>query len=172
MGSKFVDFAVYVALLIVLLGLINMTFNLHRFAFIGEFLILLVLMLIALIVVVGMRNEFAWSWKLLKVFFALAFLDMLLVYLLSPSMPGMFLAFLFAAVAGFFIALFNVSPKKEAAQVKKTYKPGKYIASSTGTKFHAPKCYWAKKVKKENAVWFNSKEDAKKMGYKADDCVK
>jgi len=174
MGSKFVDFTVYVALLIVLLGLISMTFSLHRFAFIGEFLILLALLLIAVISVVGMHSKLTWSWKLLKVFFALAFLDMLLVYLLSAPKPGMFLALLVAAVAGFFIALFNVSPKKEeAAEVKKTYKPGKYIASSTGSKFHAPKCYWAKKVKKSNAVWFGSKEDAKKAGYKADDdCVR
>lgn len=171
MGSKFLGLVVYASLLIVLLGLISMTFNLHRFAFMGEFLILLVLLLMAVISVVGMHSRFAWSWKLLKVFFALAFLDMLLVYLLSPSMPGMFPAFLFAAVAGFFIALFSASQKKEAVGVKKTYKPGKYIASSTGSKFHAPKCYWAKKIKKENAVWFNSTEDAKKAGYKADDCV-
>ena len=148
MGSKLVDFTVYAALLIVLLGLINMTFNLHRFAFMGEFLILLVLLLMAVVSAVGMHSRFAWSWKLLKAFFALAFLDMLLVYLLSASMPGMFLAFLAAAVAGFFIALFNVPPKKEeTAEVKKTYKPGKYIASQAGSKFHAPKCYWAKKEK-------------------------
>src|SRR3989344_423332 len=96
MRSKLVGFAVYVALLIVLLGLISMTFNLHRLAFMGEFLILLVLLLVAVISVVGMHSKFAWSWKLLKVFFALAFLDMLLAYFLSASMPGMFPAFLFA----------------------------------------------------------------------------
>ena len=149
-----------------------MIFNLHRFAFIGEFLILLALLIMAVISVVGMHNKFAWSWKLLKVFFALAFLNMLLVYWLSTSKPEMFLSFLVAAVAGFFIALFNLKSKAKKTEVKKSFKPGKYIASKTGSKFHAPKCDWAKKVKKSNAVWFNSQEDAKKAGYKADDCVK
>ena len=172
-NSKLVSFFMHVALLIVLLGLIKMAFNLHRFAFMGEFLILLVLLIMAVISVVGMHNRFAWSWKLLKAFFALAFLDMLLAYWLSTPKPEMFLAFLVAAVAGFFIALFNVCPKQEeAGEVKKTYKPGKYIASKSGSKFHAPKCDWAKKIKKSNTVWFNDKDEAKKAGYKADDCVK
>ena len=46
------------------------------------------------------------------------------------------------------------------------------MASKSGTKYHAPKCDWAKKIKKSNAVWFISKEEAKKAGYKKDDCVK
>lgn len=174
-NQKIVSFFMHVALLIVLLGLIKMAFGLHRFAFMGEFLILLALLLMAVISVVGMHNSFSWSWKLLKAFFALSFLDMILVYWLSTPKPEMFLAFLVAAVAGFFIALFNVSHKMEeteAAEVKKTFKPGKFIASKSGSKFHSPKCDWAKKVKKSNAVWFNTKEEAKKAGYKADDCVK
>ena len=92
----------------------------------------------------------------------------------------MFLYLLVVAIAGFFISLFSIETKrkeiaegkKEAKSVEKSFKPGKYIASRTGAKFHAPKCDWAKKVKKENAVWFDSKEDAMNAGYKADDCVK
>ena len=171
-NSNLISFSMHAALLIVLLGLISMIFNLHRFAFMGEFLILLALLIIAVISAVGMHSKLAWSWKLLKVFFALAFLDMLLVYSLSSPKPGMFPVFLAAAVAGFFIALFNARPKAEKSGVKKSFKPGKYIASKSGSKFHAPKCDWAKKVKKSNAVWFITKEDAKKAGYKADDCVK
>jgi len=60
----------------------------------------------------------------------------------------------------------------KTTSTKKTFKPGKYIASKTGVKYHAPKCDWAKKIKKSNAVWFDSKEAAKKAGYKKDDCVK
>src|SRR3989344_4279129 len=111
-NSKLMSFFMHVALLIVLLGLISMTFGLHSFAFLA------------------------------------------------------------AALAGFFISFFNMGHKAEKAQVKKSFKPGKYIASKSGSKFHAPKCDWAKRVKKSNAVWFNSKEEAKKAGYKADDCVK
>ena len=171
-NSKLMSFFMHVALLIVLLGLISMIFSLHSFAFIAEFLILLALVLMAVISVVGMHGKLAWSWKLLKVFFALASLDMLLVYLLSAQKPDMFMAFLAAALAGFFISFFNMGHKAGKSHVKKSFKPGKYIASKSGSKFHAPKCDWAKRVKKSNAVWFNSKEEAKKAGYKADDCVK
>ena len=59
----------------------------------------------------------------------------------------------------------------EGEQVKKTSKPGKYIASKTGTKFHAPKSEWGKKIKKRNAVWFDSKEEAMKSGYNPGDGV-
>ena len=104
---------------------------------------------------------------------------MIFIKAISTSRVDFFLPLLVAAVAGFFIAFFNVvelkeskKAKKSKKDVKKTFKPGKYIASKSGAKYHAPKCDWAKKIKKKNAVWMNSKEEAKKAGYKADSCVK
>ncbi len=44
--------------------------------------------------------------------------------------------------------------------------------SSTGKKFHAPRCDWAKRIKKKSQVWFNDKEEAKREKYKACDCVR
>ena len=175
----------YIALLITFLGLIGMIFNLHGIAFILEFLILIALVLAAIIAAVGISTNQRWAWILLTLFFAFVFLDMLFINLLSSRKPEVFLHLLVVAIAGFFISLFSIEPKrketaeekkvgekKEAKAVEKSFKPGKYIASRTGKKFHAPKCDWAKKVKKENAVWFDSKEDAMNAGYIADYCVK
>ena len=68
-GFKFTAFVMYVILLVTFLGLINMIFGLHRFAFYGEFLILLGLFLVALISVMGINTDSRWAWTLLKIFF-------------------------------------------------------------------------------------------------------
>ena len=112
---------------------------------------------------------------LLTLFFGFAFLDMLFIRAIASKEIAYFLHLLVVSVAGFFISLFSIEKEKTRSSEKtvtKTFTPGKYIASKTGTKFHSPKCDWGKRVKKINAVWFNSKEDARKAGYKSDDCIK
>ncbi len=42
---------------------------------------------------------------------------------------------------------------------------GLLVASINGTKYHLPECSGAKRIKKENKIWFNSIEEAVKMGY-------
>lgn len=65
-------------------------------------------------------------------------------------------------------------PEKETAAKSTTAKhsPGKFVASKRSNLYHAPKCEWAKKIKKERRVWFKSKEDAWEQGYKAHACAK
>ena len=71
----------------------------------------------------------------------------------------------------------RVIPKKKKIKVakvkepKKVYSPGKYVASTQGMVFHAPKCEWAKKISRKNKVWFNSKQKAFKLGYEEHDCL-
>src|SRR3989339_262344 len=84
-SSKFTNFVMYIVLLITFLGLINMIFNLHRFAFYGELLILLGLAFLAIISVVGINNNFRWGWILLKIFFIFVVIDMILIYILSTA---------------------------------------------------------------------------------------
>ena len=62
-------------------------------------------------------------------------------------------------------------PKKKTT-IKKTFKPGKFVASKTGVKYHSPKCDWAKKINKKKRVWLKDKAEARKKGYKACSCVK
>lgn len=43
---------------------------------------------------------------------------------------------------------------------------GKYLTSKSGTSYHYPWCQGALKIKEENKVWFQTKEEAEKAGYK------
>ena len=161
-----------IVLLIVFVGFIKLIFDLHRFLFIAEFLFLGVLMLMALVSIVSIYNNIRFGWALMALLLGLVLVNLLFIYLLKSPKSGILLPAAAVGLIGLVISLVNIKgPEEEDSNVKKEFKPGKYIASRTGSKFHSPKCDWAKKIKKANAVWFDSKEEASKAGYKADDCV-
>ena len=161
-----------IVLLIVFVGFIKLVFDLHRFLFIAEFLFLGVLMLMALVSIVSIYNNIRFGWALMALLLGLVLVNLLFIYLLKSPKSGILLPAAAVGLIGLVISLVNIKgPEEEDSNVKKEFKPGKYIASRTGAKFHSPKCDWAKKIKKSNAVWFDSKEEASKAGYKADDCV-
>ncbi len=186
-GVKLRAFAMYIVLLVTFLSLIKMVFNLHGLAFYAEFLILLAIMLLGLIAAIGISSSMRWAWVLLTWLLGFALVNMAIINSISAEKTPYLLYIAAIAIAGFFISLFSIEEEKAAEEekprekagkkeaekrIEKSFKPGKYIASITGAKFHSPKCDWAKKVKKENAVWFDSQEDAIKAGYKADDCIR
>ena len=41
----------------------------------------------------------------------------------------------------------------------------KYAGSINSDIFHYPNCKWAKKIKKENKIWFKSRKEALDKGY-------
>lgn len=43
---------------------------------------------------------------------------------------------------------------------------GGYVASKSGTKYHLPWCPGAQSMREENKIWFATKEDAERAGYK------
>lgn len=43
---------------------------------------------------------------------------------------------------------------------------GKYVASKNGSAYHYPWCSGAKRIKEENKIWFQTKEEAEAKGYK------
>ena len=43
---------------------------------------------------------------------------------------------------------------------------GKYVASQNGSAYHYPWCSGAKRIKEENKIWFQTKEEAESRGYK------
>ena len=53
--------------------------------------------------------------------------------------------------------------KKEAASVGSS--SGTYVASKNGTKYYLPSCGSSKRIKEENKVWFQTKEEAQAAGY-------
>ena len=56
----------------------------------------------------------------------------------------------------------NFADKSESAVKPK----GKYVASKSGTSYHYPWCTGALKIKEENKIWFQTKEEAEGKGYK------
>ena len=57
----------------------------------------------------------------------------------------------------------EITTQKSAAAV---FSKGKYIASKSGTSYHYPWCPGALKIKEENKIWFQTKEEAESRGYK------
>ena len=173
--AKLSFLAMNIVLLIVFVGFIKMIFDLHRFLFVAEFLFLGVLMLMALVSIVSIYNNIRFGWTLMALLLGLVLMDLLFIYLLKSPKSSVLLPAAVAGLLGLVISLVKIKGPEEAEEagsnVEKEFKPGKYIASRTGAKFHSPKCDWAKKIKKSNAIWFDSKEEASKAGYKADDCV-
>ena len=43
---------------------------------------------------------------------------------------------------------------------------GNFVASRNGSAYHYPWCPSAKKIKEENRIWFQTEEEARKVGYK------
>ena len=41
----------------------------------------------------------------------------------------------------------------------------RYVGSKNSDKFHYPECKWARKIKEENQIWFNSRQEAINKGY-------
>src|SRR3989338_39659 len=110
-GNKLTVFAMHVALLVAFLGLISMVFDLHRFAFILEFLILLGLLLVGIIAAVGISHNMRWAWMLLALFFGFIFLDILFINAITAAETAYFLHLLIVAIAGFFISLFSIKKR-------------------------------------------------------------
>ena len=185
MGEYKVSFFVMdIILLVVFLGLINMIFNLHRIFFGLELIFLLIIGFFTFISMIAIYNGARWGWTFLSWIFGLILIDILFIYYIKGR-PEFFFITTIIAVICFIISLVNavrhkekveeieeVPEKVESKEVSKEFKPGKYVASKTGSKYHAPKCDWAKRIKKSNQVWFNTEEEAKKKGYKADSCIK
>ncbi len=175
--SKLSFFVVDVIMLIVFLGLINMIFGLHR-VFLGfELILLAAAAFFSIISMVAIYNNARWGWIFLSYIFGLILIDILFVYYIAGR-PDFFFIIIISALVGFLVSVMNIPKKEREAveekpkEVTKEFKPGKYVASKSGSKYHAPKCDWAKKIKKSNQVWFDDEKEAKKKGYKADSCVK
>lgn len=181
--GKVGGFLVHLILLFVLLlNLIFVVFNFGGKMFIGEFLVLLFLILVAL---VGMGMKLAsGSNSGMFLFYGLNLINFLFIWGMTKRIVWLGLLM---AVIGFLIGLvthkkkdwdddfeddFKVEEVEPVKSVKTEFEPGKYVASKSGKKFHVPKCDWAKRIKKKSQVWFNDKDEAKKEGYKACSCVK
>ena len=58
----------------------------------------------------------------------------------------------------------SVTKEKTKQENKIVKKGGLYVASKNGNKYHLPTCSGAKRIKEENKIWFDSKQEAEKAG--------
>ena len=185
-------------LLFGLIGFILVVFDLHRFAYVFELMLLLIFIFIFAFAMFAAYNGRKWGWTMLAAALMLLLVNLFFIFLLTGIFETSHLTTLFFSVIGIIVALLNLRPSKnygaregeygktkdyypyidkmEPVQkaeesVTKTFIPGKYIASKKAGRFHVAKCDWAKKISRENQLWFDSEEEAKSQGFVADVCV-
>jgi len=57
-------------------------------------------------------------------------------------------------------------PENQSATVQNGLNMGNYVASKSGSAYHLPWCSGAQRIKEENKIWFDTKKEAEKAGYK------
>jgi len=162
-----------IILLIVFLGIVDLIITTKRFFFIGEFLFIVIALLLGFIGLLGFSKEKKWSATILYFIFMLITINTLIFYYIGrKSMVTLLLSTL-----GMLIALAHIKREGdrdfdfEESTVHEEFTPGKYVASKSGKTYHAPKCDWALKIKEANRVWFDSDAEAKKSKYKKHSCL-
>ena len=63
------------------------------------------------------------------------------------------------------ISIPDSTPCEEDAITQSSMQKG-FVASKNGAYYHLPWCPGAKKIKESNKIWFTTREDAEKKGYK------
>ncbi len=192
-------FAMIFILLFTLIGFIFVVFDLRGITFIFELGVLLTFMFLLTFAMFFVFSNKRGSWGIIAAVLLLLMFNVLVIFLLTRRFSLAYIVSTLFSVIGVILAVLNVAwmrrehveegekyyypfidkmePKEEKAEakaeatLKKTFTPGKYVASKKANKFHSPKCDWAARISKENRVWFNSKEEAKKQGFEADKCV-
>ncbi|MBI5787093.1 MAG: hypothetical protein HY446_00890 [Candidatus Niyogibacteria bacterium] len=86
------------------------------------------------------------------------------------------LSFMLIAVVGFGLGRLSVLKQTgPSLEIQKFAAPalesanqtaGALLGSKNGTAYHLPSCPGALKIKEENKIWFSSREEAEKLGYK------
>lgn len=178
-------FLVYdIILLISFIGLIMLSFNFSGLLLIGELGLIFFLLLLSFIAIVAVYAGARWGHGLLFFVFAIILIDLLFIYFKFKTIGAIHFITLLVSVIGFIMSIASIKGEEEFDAYEPTpeinedvkaetdYSPGKFVASKTGANYHAPKCDWAKKIKKANQVWFDSEAEAKKDGYKAHSCLK
>lgn len=194
-------FAMNFILLFAVISFILIIFDLHRFAYVLELMLLLIFIFVLSFAMFVIYHGKKWGWTLLGASLVLMLVNLFFIFLLTQafetehftllvfSVIGLIIVFLNLRMAaqgaeaseseehgsakGYYPYIDKMEPeiKAEEPNIEKTFTPGKFIASRKASKFHTAKCDWAKRISKENQVWFNSEEEAKANGFEADQCI-
>ena len=171
-------FVLDIILLVVFISLIFTVFNLSGIKFIAAVFGFIVILFLSFIALIGIYNGHNWGYAILSVIFAVLLIGLLLMLYLKRPVGSRFIWTTLLSALGFLISVGGIKRKEKEEvyeepeeEVTTSYEPGKYVASKTGSTYHAPTCDWAKKIKEKNQVWFDDDKEAKKK-YKAHSCLK
>ncbi len=190
-------FAMDFVLLFAVISFIITIFDLSGFMFVTQIFLLLAFIFLLVFGMYMVYNNKRSGWALLSLTLLFLLLDASFILLMAGKSGAALLSAILFSTAGFVMALLNMvmgaqpyegkteehengkeyypsadeTKPEEEPKIEKTFTPGKYIASSKSNKFHVAKCDWAKRVSKENQLWFDSREDAESKGFQADRCV-
>lgn len=198
-------FITNLSLLFAVIGFIFVVFDLHRFAFVSELMLLLIFVFLLAFSMSAIYRNKKWGWTILGAVLVLLLINAVFIALLTKIFETAHMTIIFFSVVGLVVTLFNlkesmeesdnikteeqyektgyapyidkIEPEEEVkteeqeAKIKKTFMPGKFVASKKSNKFHSPKCDWAKMINKPNQLWFTSREEAEGKGFEADRCV-
>lgn len=185
-------------LLFAIIGFILVVFELHRFMFVFELMLLLAFISILTFAMFAAYHSRKWGWTIIVASLMLLLVNLFFIFLMTGVFETHHITILFFSVIGIILALLNLGhsrnyrisgeeyektkdyypyiDKMEPVQkteehISKTFTPGKYIASKKAGKYHIAKCDWAKRISRENQLWFNSEEEAMAKGFVADVCI-
>ena len=175
MGRNLQYSTLVLLMLVFFLGLIRNVFQISGWKFVLELVIVVGLILFALMAVVLMYNNLTFGYVLSSFVSGVALINLVAIYFKNQNiMTTMLFVGIVASITAFVISIINMGEKPMSRKrvVLKTYTPGKVVASKSGKNYHAPKCEWAKKIKKGNRVWYKSVDEAKKAKLKPHSCLK
>lgn len=189
-----------ILLIIIFLALGKMVLNLTGVAEARHLAIMFVLLLFGVFSLIGVYRGSKTAWGVLMFIMILAIIQIFWVYFLEKIHFVWFVLLIIVSLITFGVTVIKVVavsdegdedddidlpdfPENteetaveeilpEHSVVLKSSEPGKFVASKTGTTYHAPKCDWAKRIKKANRVWFDDAKQARKQGYRKHDCLK
>ena len=179
MKSKTDFFTTILLMMVFFVGLITYIFDLSGWVFYVEFILILGLIFLGFISLVLIFNRINFGYTVSAIISALALVNLVIFYF-KRSFSTILFASLIASIATFVISVVSIGEKEREPKpvtekkddvVLKTYTPGKVVSSKRAKYYHAPKCDWAKKIKKANQVWYDSDDEAKADGLKAHDCL-
>lgn len=116
-----------IVFLVVFAGLTFTVFDLHRLFFIGEIIILGILLLSAIIGMAAVYYDKSWGWSWLAAVSLAALADLLAVYLITRSKGFAFMPVVAASILSLLVSLFNLGGDEpdEPAETKPLAAPEK-----------------------------------------------
>jgi hypothetical protein len=179
------------------ISLIPITFGMQKY-FLAGLIALVTLLTVHIMAGATVWQENRISWSVYSFGWALSLVNILFAYFFTTRIY-LFAVAVLVSVIGFLLAVLNIETDEEYEYDKYSeklekgvdddeviveeitpLKDGKreakaeknYVGSIKRAEYHTPDCLAAKRISKENKIWFTTKADAEEQGYSKHSCIK